>query len=48
MGIEHYSIHTGQHYSYEMDRIFFEELDLPDASKKIIQHCQRSIEAPDH
>jgi len=30
MGIDNYSIHTGQHYSYEMDRIFFEELDLPD------------------
>jgi UDP-N-acetylglucosamine 2-epimerase (non-hydrolysing) len=25
-----YSIlHTGQHYSYEMDRVFFEELELP-------------------
>lgn len=24
-------IHTGQHYSYEMDRIFFEELELPNA-----------------
>jgi UDP-N-acetylglucosamine 2-epimerase (non-hydrolysing) len=23
-------IHTGQHYSYEMDRIFFEELSLPE------------------
>lgn len=22
-------LHTGQHYSYEMDRLFFEELDLP-------------------
>lgn len=22
-------LHTGQHYSYEMDRIFFEELELP-------------------
>jgi len=22
-------LHTGQHYSYEMDRIFFEELNLP-------------------
>lgn len=29
-GLEHFSIHTGQHYSYEMDRIFFEELDLPE------------------
>ncbi|MHB8163135.1 MAG: non-hydrolyzing UDP-N-acetylglucosamine 2-epimerase [Methanoregula sp.] len=27
-----YSIlHTGQHYSYEMDRIFFDELELPPA-----------------
>ncbi|HQC91430.1 MAG: UDP-N-acetylglucosamine 2-epimerase (non-hydrolyzing) [Candidatus Methanoculleus thermohydrogenotrophicum] len=25
-------IHTGQHYSYEMDRIFFCELELPDAT----------------
>lgn len=24
-------LHTGQHYSYEMDRIFFQELELPDA-----------------
>lgn len=25
-------IHTGQHYSYEMDRIFFRDLELPDAT----------------
>ncbi len=25
---EHIVVHTGQHYSYEMDKIFFEELDL--------------------
>lgn len=24
-------VHTGQHYSYEMDKIFFEELELPQA-----------------
>ncbi|MDD1660907.1 MAG: UDP-N-acetylglucosamine 2-epimerase, partial [Methanomicrobiales archaeon] len=23
-------IHSGQHYDYEMDRIFFEEMHLPD------------------
>jgi UDP-N-acetylglucosamine 2-epimerase (non-hydrolysing) len=28
-GIENRILHTGQHYSYEMDRIFFEELELP-------------------
>jgi len=30
-GIEYYILHTGQHYSYEMDRIFFEQLKLPAA-----------------
>jgi len=29
-GIEYFILHTGQHYSYEMDRTFFEELELPD------------------
>ena len=24
-------VHTGQHYSYGMDRVFFEQLGLPDA-----------------
>lgn len=28
-GLEYFIIHTGQHYSYEMDRVFFEELELP-------------------
>lgn len=29
--IDHYILHTGQHYSYEMDRVFFEQLKLPEA-----------------
>jgi UDP-N-acetylglucosamine 2-epimerase (non-hydrolysing) len=29
-GIAHLIIHTGQHYSYELDRVFFEELELRD------------------
>lgn len=28
-GIEYVVVHTGQHYDYELDEIFFEELDLP-------------------
>ncbi len=28
-GLEHYILHTNQHYSHEMDCIFFEELELP-------------------
>ena len=27
--IDYFILHTGQHYSYEMDKIFFEELNLP-------------------
>jgi UDP-N-acetylglucosamine 2-epimerase (non-hydrolysing) len=29
--LDYFILHTGQHYSYEMDRIFFEELELPEA-----------------
>ncbi len=28
-GLDYEILHTGQHYSYAMDRIFFEQLDLP-------------------
>ena len=28
-GLNFSIIHTGQHYSYQMDRIFFEQLELP-------------------
>lgn len=28
--IDFYILHTGQHYSYDMDRIFFEQLKLPE------------------
>ena len=31
-GIDYFILHTGQHYSYEMDRVFFEELELPPPS----------------
>lgn len=29
-GVGHILLHTGQHYSYDMDRKFFEQLELPD------------------
>jgi UDP-N-acetylglucosamine 2-epimerase (non-hydrolysing) len=29
-GIDYFILHTGQHYSYEMDRLFFEQLELPE------------------
>lgn len=28
--MEHKIIHTGQHYDYQMDKVFFEELGIPD------------------
>lgn len=27
-GLDYFVLHTGQHYSYQMDRVFFEELEL--------------------
>jgi len=30
-GLDYFILHTGQHYSYEMDRVFFDELSLPSA-----------------
>jgi len=29
--LDYFVLHTGQHYSYNMDRVFFEQLELPDA-----------------
>jgi UDP-N-acetylglucosamine 2-epimerase (non-hydrolysing) len=31
LGQDFYILHTGQHYTYCMDRVFFEQLDLPGA-----------------
>lgn len=30
-GSDYFILHTGQHYSYNLDKIFFEELELPEA-----------------
>jgi UDP-N-acetylglucosamine 2-epimerase (non-hydrolysing) len=30
-GLDYFILHTGQHYSYKMDRVFFEQLELLDA-----------------
>lgn len=31
LGLDYIILHTGQHYSFSMDRVFFEQLGLPDA-----------------
>lgn len=30
-GLDYFILHTGQHYTYNMDRVFFEQLELPEA-----------------
>jgi len=29
-GIKYFTLHTGQHYSYHLDKVFFDELELPE------------------
>ena len=29
LSLNYFILHTGQHYSYSMDRVFFEQLELP-------------------
>ena len=31
LALDYFVLHTGQHYSYNMDRVFFEQLELPQA-----------------
>jgi UDP-N-acetylglucosamine 2-epimerase (non-hydrolysing) len=31
LGLDYFILHTGQHYSYNMDKVFFEQLEFPDA-----------------
>jgi UDP-N-acetylglucosamine 2-epimerase len=31
-GIDFFTLHTGQHYTYSMDRVFFEQRELPTPS----------------
>ncbi len=34
-GVNYFVVHTGQHYSYNMDKIFFEDLALPEPKFRI-------------
>jgi UDP-N-acetylglucosamine 2-epimerase (non-hydrolysing) len=33
--LDHFVIHTGQHYSYNLDKVFFDQLGLPDADHNL-------------
>ena len=49
-GVNYFIVHTGQHYSYNMDRQFFEELELPEPKcknetvKKATLHGEQTAE----
>ena len=45
--IPYFVIHTGQHYSYEMDRIFFRDLELPDPRYQLHIRSEGNLHA-DH
>lgn len=32
LSLDYFILHTGQHYSYNMDKVFFEQLELPDVA----------------
>lgn len=35
LGLDYFILHTGQHYSYNMDKVFFEQLQLPEAKHNL-------------
>lgn len=35
LGLDYSILHTGQHYSYNMDKVFFEQLELPEANENL-------------
>ena len=41
-GLDFFVIHTGQHYSYNMDKKFFEDLNLPEPEYKLndVKNCK--------
>ncbi|MBC8394656.1 MAG: UDP-N-acetylglucosamine 2-epimerase (non-hydrolyzing) [Deltaproteobacteria bacterium] len=41
-GRDFFVIHTGQHYSYDMDKIFFDELELPEPKHKFLDVAESS------
>lgn len=46
--ISYFTVHTGQHYSPNMDRIFFKELELPEPSYKLKIKSKGGIYHGDH
>jgi UDP-N-acetylglucosamine 2-epimerase (non-hydrolysing) len=49
--IDFFILHTGQHYTYSMDRVFFEQLELPDPKHNLEAgsgtHAEQTAKAMD-
>ncbi len=46
--IDFFIIHTGQHYSYGMDKVFFDELELPDPKYSLSIKSSAAIRQGEH
>jgi UDP-N-acetylglucosamine 2-epimerase (non-hydrolysing) len=46
--LNHFIIHTGQHYSYNMDKVFFEELQLPEPEYKLNIKSSAAVRQGEH
>lgn len=40
-GVDWFMIHTGQHHSYNMDRVFFDQLWLPEEVNRVVADHDR-------
>jgi len=41
-GLDYFILHTEQHYSYNMDKVFFEQFELPEAKYNLDVGVARS------
>ena len=46
--VPYFMIHSGQHYSYEMDRLFFKELELPEPHYQLGVRSKDVLRQSDH
>ena len=42
--LDYFILHTGQHYSYNLDKVFFEQLELPEVNYNLDVGSGSSVE----
>lgn len=47
LGLDYFILHTGQHYSYNMDKVFFQQLELPEPMYNLDIGSGTHAEQPD-